>query len=137
VEGFLSTRFFIFGDQVIGSIHRKSNRVRIRPGAFLATFKEDKPQSTAEFSRSFWKGRMSTSKSVITDEKRLRQTLLIGLILAAVTLTLYWPVQSYDFVNFDDDVLVQGNRHISGGLSREGFTWAFTTFHTGNWHPLT
>ena len=63
--------------------------------------------------------------------------MLIGLILAAVTLTLYWPVQSYDFVNFDDDVFVQENRHIRGGLSGEGFTWAFTTFHTGNWHPLT
>jgi Flp pilus assembly protein TadD len=69
--------------------------------------------------------------------QRLRGVLLIGLLLAAVTLTLYWPVQSFDFVNFDDDIYVTDNRQVQGGLSMEGLRWAFTTFHTGNWHPLT
>ena len=80
---------------------------------------------------------MLVSRNAITDEKRLRRTLLIGLLLAAATLILYWPVQSYDFVNFDDDVYVTDNRQVYGGLSMESLTWSFTTFHAGNWHPLT
>lgn len=68
---------------------------------------------------------------------RLGGVLLIGLLLAAVTLTLYWPVQSFDFVNFDDDIYVTDNRQVQGGLSTDGLQWAFTTFHAGNWHPLT
>ena len=80
---------------------------------------------------------MLTSRITISDEKHLRLTLLIGLLLAAVTLTLYWPVQHFEFVNFDDGLYVTGNRHVQGGLSMEGLTWAFTSFHAGNWHPLT
>ncbi len=50
---------------------------------------------------------------------------------------LYWPVQSFDFVNFDDDVYVTDNRQVQDGLSMQGLKWSFTTFHAGNWHPLT
>ena len=80
---------------------------------------------------------MLTSRIGITDEKHLRQTLLIGLFLAAVTLMLYWPVQDFDFVNFDDGLYVTDNHQVQGGLSMEGLWWSFTTFHAGNWHPLT
>ncbi len=62
---------------------------------------------------------------------------LLCVIVATLTIALYWPVQSFDFVNYDDDVFVKDNREIRGGLSREGLLWAFTTFHGGNWHPLT
>lgn len=70
-------------------------------------------------------------------DPRLRRLLLGSLLLAAVTIALYWPVQSFDFVNFDDDVFVKENRQIRDGLSSEGLLWACTTFHGGNWHPLT
>jgi hypothetical protein len=61
----------------------------------------------------------------------------VSLLLAAMTIVLYWPVQSFDFVNYDDDVFVKDNRQIWDGLSKDGLVWAFTTFHGGNWHPLT
>ena len=80
---------------------------------------------------------MLTSRIEKTGEKRLRKTLLIGFLLAAVTLTLYWPVQHFDFVNFDDGLYVTDNRQVQGGLSMTGLWWSFTTFHGGNWHPLT
>ena len=80
---------------------------------------------------------MLTSRIVITDWKRLRQALLIALLLATVTLILYRPVQSFDFVNYDDRIYVTDNRHVHGGLSMEGLRWSFATFHAGNWHPLT
>jgi Tfp pilus assembly protein PilF len=62
---------------------------------------------------------------------------LLSVILAVVTIALYWPVQSFDFVNYDDDVLVRDNRQIRDGLSKDGLLWAFTTFDYANWHPLT
>lgn len=62
---------------------------------------------------------------------------LISVVLATVTTSLYWPVQSFDFVNYDDDVFVKDNRHIRDGLSKDGLVWAFKTFLGGNWHPLT
>lgn len=80
---------------------------------------------------------MLTSEIALTDEKCMRQALLIGLLLATATLVLYWPVQSFDFVNYDDRIYVTDNRQIHGGLSIDGFKWSFTTFHGGNWHPLT
>ena len=61
--------------------------------------------------------------------------MLIGFLLAAVTLILYWPVQSFDFV-YDDELYITENRPVHDGLSTEGLKWSFTTFHAGNWHPL-
>jgi protein O-mannosyl-transferase len=69
------------------------------------------------------------------ENKCFRRTLLIGFLLAAVTLILYWPVQSFDFV-YDDELYITNNRPVQGGLSLEGAKWSFATFHAGNWHPL-
>jgi protein O-mannosyl-transferase len=80
---------------------------------------------------------MPVSEISKAQYRRLRGVLLIGLLLAAMTLILYWPVQEFDFVNFDDDVFLGDNLPSYNGLSKEGLAWAFRTFHTGNWHPLT
>jgi protein O-mannosyl-transferase len=61
----------------------------------------------------------------------------ICLFLVAITLTVYWKVQGYDFVNYDDDDYVFENPHVQGGISNANVIWALTTFHAGNWHPLT
>lgn len=42
-----------------------------------------------------------------------------------------------NFIAFDDGPYVTQNPHVTAGLARDGLRWAFTTFHTGNWHPLT
>jgi len=59
------------------------------------------------------------------------------MLLAAGILFCYWQVSNHEFVNYDDDEYVTENRHVQEGLTRESVTWAFTTTHTGNWHPLT
>ena len=58
-------------------------------------------------------------------------------VLAAAILAVYWQVGGHAFVNFDDDQIVSGNRHVLQGLTWESISWAFTTFHASNWHPLT
>ncbi|HNV25996.1 MAG: TPR repeat-containing protein YrrB [Deltaproteobacteria bacterium ADurb.BinA179] len=71
------------------------------------------------------------------ENKRLRQILGIGLLLGALTLILYWPVQHYGFVEFDDDVYVEKNPWVTRGITVESAAWAFRNLDVGFWHPLT
>lgn len=58
-------------------------------------------------------------------------------LIVAITAYIYWPVQGFDFVNYDDEAYVTANRHVKAGLTREGIYWAFTDKGVGHWHPLT
>ncbi len=66
-----------------------------------------------------------------------RRTWLVCLFLGFATLWVYWPVRHYDFVEYDDDDYVFDNPMVRGGLSWQGFAWAFAGEHDCNWHPLT
>ncbi len=59
-----------------------------------------------------------------------------ALLLLAVV-AVFGQTAGHNFVNFDDDHYVYENRHVRGGLTREGTVWAITAFYAGNWHPLT
>jgi len=61
----------------------------------------------------------------------------IAAFLIGINLLVYAPVRNYDFVNYDDPEYVAKNPHVTGGLSWDAVTWAFTTGHQANWHPLT
>ena len=63
--------------------------------------------------------------------------ILIVLLLTIATVGTYWPVQKYDFVNFDDDEYVFNNPHVKTGLTLKNVVWAFTKGYAANWHPLT
>src|SRR5262249_22540471 len=54
-----------------------------------------------------------------------------------VTLTLFWPVCHHDFIVYDDKQYVSENPYVAGRLTWPNIVWAFTHFHSGNWHPLT
>ncbi|MGB5217556.1 MAG: glycosyltransferase family 39 protein, partial [Smithella sp.] len=64
------------------------------------------------------------------------QNLIIYVLLAAVTLAVFWQVNHYGFV-FDDVVYVNENYHLQTGLTLEGIRWAFSTTYAEFWHPLT
>lgn len=68
---------------------------------------------------------------------RLNQLLLLCLLLGVATLAAYWQPGDHEFITYDDHEYVTENEVVQAGLTQEGFTWAFTTGHTGNWHPLT
>ena len=61
----------------------------------------------------------------------------VCVLLALLTLAAYWQVVNCDFVGYDDNVYVSANRHVKAGLVRGSLTWAFTTAHANNWHPVT
>lgn len=68
---------------------------------------------------------------------RYRVEILICLGLAFVTAAVYWQVGTHQFINLDDDVYVYENPAVQAGLTARGCAWAFSTFTSANWHPLT
>jgi hypothetical protein len=65
-----------------------------------------------------------------------RRLFFAGVALAVIVAAVFWPVLESRFVDFDDNLLVYENPHVLGGLSWEGLRWAFSSFSTGNWLPL-
>src|SRR5262249_43843080 len=66
-----------------------------------------------------------------------RPDLLILLGLAVVTLGIYAQLIGHHFITFDDNWYIEENSMVNRGVTLAGLGWAFTTFHAGNWHPLT
>ena len=58
------------------------------------------------------------------------------LLLAFVTLAVFWPARHYDFLNVDDDRYVTGNYWVLHGLTGAGVWRAFTSLDCGFWQPL-
>ena len=65
--------------------------------------------------------------------------LLVCLLLVLATLSVYWQVKDFEFVNYDDPLYVADNRYVQKGLSLETVKWSFTdaTRKTNYWVPLT
>jgi protein O-mannosyl-transferase len=61
----------------------------------------------------------------------------VALALVAVTLAVYGQVVTHQFINYDDDIYIWNNPMVLDGLTLKGIAWAFTTFHSAHWHPLT
>jgi protein O-mannosyl-transferase len=68
--------------------------------------------------------------------QRRHRFILAGILIAA-TLLLYAPVTHYPFINFDDPLYVSQNPHVTSGVTFRNLAWAFHTFETGNWLPMT
>lgn len=60
------------------------------------------------------------------------------LLLSSANMVVYWQMQHFEFLIFDDPAYVVANPMVLKGLTLEGLKWAFTTFdyNTSNWHPL-
>src|SRR5437867_6237053 len=66
-----------------------------------------------------------------------RPDILILLGLAVVTFGIYAQLVGHRFITFDDPSYIEENPMVNRGVTLAGLAWAFTTFHAGNWHPLT
>jgi tetratricopeptide (TPR) repeat protein len=65
----------------------------------------------------------------------LPAVLSVGLVV--LTAAAYGPVWHNGFINLDDETAITQNPDVLGGLTPRDVRWAWTTFHTGNWIPLT
>jgi protein O-mannosyl-transferase len=68
-----------------------------------------------------------------------KPAVLLCLLLAAVTLAVYWPVGQCAFVDYDDPTYVVENRHVGMGVTQAGIVWAFARLSGEGtyWHPVT
>ncbi len=67
----------------------------------------------------------------------MRRNLIICLLLAGITLTVYWPVRNYDLVSYDDPLFLTENPEVQSGLNIHSFAWAMSSVVIANWHPVT
>ena len=66
-----------------------------------------------------------------------RRSLLICVLLCAVTVAAYWPLWNNEFVSLDDYTYITNNPHVTGGLTWEDVKWSFQVGYAGYWHPVT
>ncbi len=71
---------------------------------------------------------------LITDHQK-KAMVILGLIV--LILAVYWQVQYFEFVNYDDQLYVTQNFKTQSGVTWESFFGAFTDLRSSNWHPLT
>ncbi|MGO9147156.1 MAG: tetratricopeptide repeat protein [Desulfomonilia bacterium] len=62
---------------------------------------------------------------------------IIVIIIAACVFAVYWQVNGFNFINFDDPVYITTNKDIRHGLTIDGLKFAFICVYASNWHPLT
>ncbi|MCX7816304.1 MAG: tetratricopeptide repeat protein [Syntrophales bacterium] len=67
----------------------------------------------------------------------IRRAIICSLLLSFAVLCIYFQVQDFKFVYYDDDVYTTGKLHIMKGVTWEGVRWAITATEAGFWHPLT
>jgi protein O-mannosyl-transferase len=82
-------------------------------------------RTTAAFHRKEWN----------LSARQLDWLIAAGLVL--LTAVIYVQAVNFEFTNYDDTAYVPDNVHVRDGFSRDGIRWAFTTFETANWYPLT
>jgi len=80
---------------------------------------------------------MINNETTNTPFFTIRREGVICLILVIAIIAVYWQVGNHEFVDFDDNEYVTKNRHVQAGLTSDSITWAFTSTHAANWHPLT
>jgi len=71
------------------------------------------------------------------DSRNKRETWLVCFGLTLAVLAAYSTIWRCQFVLFDDNDYVTSNDVVKQGVTWPGIVWAFSTFHAGNWHPLT
>ncbi|MGD0885104.1 MAG: tetratricopeptide repeat protein [Thermodesulfovibrionales bacterium] len=72
----------------------------------------------------------------MTKNTRRRVPYYLAAFASLATFAVYLTTLRNDFVIWDDNLYVINNLHIRS-LDWAFFTWAFSGFHVGNWHPLT
>lgn len=58
-------------------------------------------------------------------------------VLSFLVILIYAQTVGFNFINFDDNLYVYENSFVTSGLNWTNIKWAFTHFHSANWHPLT
>jgi hypothetical protein len=61
----------------------------------------------------------------------------LSLLLASVTIGVYYQVRSHPFSDLDDHVFLVDNPHLQTGLNWATIWWSFRAMNMANWIPVT
>ena len=64
-------------------------------------------------------------------------TVLLVELFVILSMVLYWPVVSFQYIYYDDPGWIFGNPIVMGGLSWKSLHWAMTGLVNDTWCPLT
>ena len=62
---------------------------------------------------------------------------IVAATLIAASVTAFGSIAGNDFINLDDNTYITENHKIQSGIHLETIEWAFTSFSSANWHPVT
>ena len=71
--------------------------------------------------------------------KREHLVIFIIILLSILTISTYWQVQDYEFIDYDDQLYVTNNYRIQADIGLKSIVDTVKDVHTGHghWHPLT
>jgi tetratricopeptide (TPR) repeat protein len=69
--------------------------------------------------------------------KKTERATAVCVLLGIAVVVAFWPAVGANFVVYDDPEYVAENAQVRQGLSWSNMVYAFTSFRTGNWFPLT
>lgn len=73
----------------------------------------------------------------IDPSQNKQKIILVIVLLVMAVIGLYGQVANHEFINFDDPEYVYANPDVQKGISLDSISWAFTSTHAANWHPVT
>ena len=71
------------------------------------------------------------------EKPKLEQPVVVALLLALAVIAVYWPVGSFDFINYDDPEYFSENSHVLAGLNWANLKWALQATDNASWYPVT
>ena len=93
------------------------------------------PQTIARIARPTRRPRRRPNRC--TPAPRSRTALAVCLLLILAVALVFGETLRFDFVNYDDNLLVYENPIVARGVTAHGLAWAFTTSAANMWYPLT
>jgi tetratricopeptide (TPR) repeat protein len=82
-------------------------------------------------------GRPGARTEAPPPDRRRRAAAALGVLLAALTVSVYAPVAGFGFVTWDDPNYITHNPTVQQGLTPDTIAWAFTRVEHPYWQPVT
>jgi protein O-mannosyl-transferase len=76
-------------------------------------------------------------RQLLKDEMPRWRVPAVCLVLAAITIGVFWQAAAFRFVDANDDLYVNKNSVVQGGLNWDGVVWVFTHVDCDLYHPVT
>lgn len=82
---------------------------------------------------------MNGQKNIFYSQENIYKYLpvFLSFLLIISILIIYWSVQNYQFLAYDDQIYVTDNIRVRSGLTWDNFLWAWQSMDAGFWQPLT